>query len=213
MQKTELLVVRHGETNWNAAGRIQGFLDVPLNERGRKQARRLATKLQSQPLDAIYSSDLSRAVQTARPLARRQGKVVQTRADLREWNLGCFENLTIGEARARAEHAYEGYRNMDPDLAIPDGETFRAFYTRCIDGVEDLLRQHAGQRLALFTHGGVVINFLRRAQRMAVEDALRYYIPNAARFSFQCNVGDEVEWLDYSTETPLVPWFGTAAKA
>ena len=212
MPKTEVVVVRHGETNWNASGRIQGFLDIPLNERGRKQARRLTDTFADQTFDVMVSSDLTRTLQTAYPLSRRLGHSIQTRSDMREWNLGCFENHTTAEARTIAGEAYEAYRRMEPDMVIPNGESFRAFFNRCVNGMEDLVRQHPDRRIILFTHGGVVINFIRKVQRVAIEDTLRYWIPNTAHFTFQFEIGDRVEWVDYTTETELVPWFGTAAK-
>jgi probable phosphoglycerate mutase len=201
-----MIVIRHGQTNWNAAGRVQGFLDVPLNERGLAQARAIGRALAHEPIDAIYSSDLDRTRSTAAPLARRKRLPIQTDPRFREWNLGLFENLTIHEARVCSPVGYDAYRNMTVDFVIPEGESLRAFAARCIEGIDDLVRAHPGKRLALFTHGGVVINYLRRAESVAEDEPLRYLIPNVARIDFRFRLEDDrVVWLGYESDLPLKP--------
>src|SRR6185437_6606991 len=97
---TTLLLVRHGETDWNAERRYQGHADVPLNDRGVEQARELAEQLAGERIDAIYSSDLSRAHATAEIVGERLGVPVVTDPDLREIDVGAVEGLTFEESRS-----------------------------------------------------------------------------------------------------------------
>src|SRR3982751_2687844 len=97
---TTLHLVRHGETNWNRDGRIQGWSDVPLSDVGREQARELAADLAERPIGAIYSSDLRRAFETAEPLAQRRGLPIRSSPALRERNFGANEGRTSAEVAA-----------------------------------------------------------------------------------------------------------------
>jgi len=204
MQETTVIAIRHGETNWNASGRVQGFLDVDLNERGLRQARRLAWGMARESLDAIYSSDLRRTLSTASPLARRLKLPIRTEPRLREWNMGVFESLTIAETLTHSREGHEAYRARTPDFVMPGGESLRQFVRRCRTGVEDLVRAHAGGRIVLFTHGGVIQNMLRRVKNMASTDLTVFSIPNTGRFDFTFAIEDgDVVWKAYRTTTPL----------
>ena len=149
---TTLLLVRHGETDWNAEGRLQGHTDRPLNERGRRQARSLAEQLAEQGIAALYSSDLARARQTAEIVAARLGLPVVLQADLREKNWGTWEGLTAAE---RERVAYEG-------------ETTAEHRERTLRAVRRIADSHPGRRLAVVTHGGS----LRRVQAAVLGIAL-----------------------------------------
>src|SRR5689334_18268303 len=100
-QFTRVLAIRHGETDWNVDSRIQGQLDIPLNARGRWQAGRLEAALVDEPIDAVYASDLQRAMQTAAPVAAVAGRPVRAEPGLRERSFGAFEGLTFGEIEER----------------------------------------------------------------------------------------------------------------
>ena len=149
---TTLLLVRHGETDWNAEGRLQGHTDLPLNERGRRQAQSLAEELAGQEIAAVYSSDLARARQTAAVVAARLGLPVAVEADLREKNWGTWEGLTAAE---RERVAYEG-------------ETTAEHRERTLRAVRRIAGRHPGRRVAVVTHGGS----LRRVQAAALGIAL-----------------------------------------
>jgi broad specificity phosphatase PhoE len=142
---TTLLVARHGETDWNREGRWQGWADPPLNDTGRAQARRLAEELRETAFDAVYSSDLRRAFETAEILAAPHGAPVVADAGLREIDVGSWSGLTRSEIEARF-----------PDGKRPDGETHEQHGTRVRAAVVRIAREHLGERILLVTHGGTI---------------------------------------------------------
>jgi broad specificity phosphatase PhoE len=156
---TELLLVRHGETDWNAEGRLQGHTDRPLNEYGRRQAKELAARLAEEHVDAIYASDLSRARETAEIVGERLGLTVVIDPDLREKNWGTWEGLT-GDQRVGVEYA---------------GETVQEHRDRVMGAVRRIVRRHPDQRIVVVTHGGS----LRRIQA-AVQGVADPVIDNCA---------------------------------
>lgn len=141
---TTLLLVRHGETDWNAERRWQGHTDVPLNERGRKQARALAEQIAAEPVDAVYSSDLRRARDTAAAVADRLGLPVTVDPDLREIDVGSREGLTGDEVGDRAW----------------DGEPHAAHGERVLRAIGRIAAAHPTGRVLVVAHGGC----LRRVQ-------------------------------------------------
>ena len=147
--------VRHGETDWNREGRIQGFADVPLSTAGREQARELAASLGERPIGAIYSSDLRRALETAEPLAARLGLPVVATAALRERNFGVNEGRVAAEVAAElgqeAGTAWHG-----PDDRHPDGESLRELYERVAAFLDELLEDPPADEVALVTSGGPI---------------------------------------------------------
>jgi broad specificity phosphatase PhoE len=149
---TTLLLVRHGETDWNAEGRLQGHTDRPLNDFGRRQAAALADRLAGDGIDAVYASDLARARETAEILAERLGLPVVTDPDLRERNWGNWEGLT-GSERDRVEYV---------------GEERDVHGERVIRAVRRIAELHPGERIVVVTHGGS----LRRIQVAAYGMAL-----------------------------------------
>jgi probable phosphoglycerate mutase len=159
---TTLLLVRHGETDWNAEGRLQGHTDRPLNDHGRRQAAALAERLADDDIDAVYASDLARARETAEILAERLGLPVVTDPDLRERNWGNWEGLT-GTERDRVEYV---------------GEDREAHGARVIQAVRRIAAQHPGERIVVVTHGGS----LRRIQA-AVKGVADPVIDNCAVWS------------------------------
>jgi probable phosphoglycerate mutase len=170
---TELLLVRHGETDWNRDRRIQGHTDVPLNETGRRQAEELAQTLARERVDAVYSSDLARAVQTARPVADRLGLEVETMPELRERDFGSWEGLTDLEIADRYP-AHSG--------PWGDGETPDELLARLDVALREIAARHPGGRVVVVSHGGPIRRLLRRSgddvgaiancavSRVAVED-------------------------------------------
>jgi len=140
---TTLLLVRHGETDWNRAGIWQGWADPPLNESGRAQARALAEELRATPFDAVYTSDLRRAKETAEILAAAHGVPVHVDADLREIDVGSWSGLTREDIRRRF-----------PDGERPDGETHEQHAARVLAAVERIARDNRGRRVLVVSHGG-----------------------------------------------------------
>jgi broad specificity phosphatase PhoE len=151
---TTILLARHGETDWNREGRWQGWADPPLNETGREQARVLAEQLRQTPFDAVYSSDLQRAFETAEIVAAPHDVVVVADLGLREIDVGSWSGLT----RAELEERF-------PNGDRPDGETREAHAARVLVAVERIAREHPGERILLVTHGGTM-----RALRSHVSD-------------------------------------------
>jgi broad specificity phosphatase PhoE len=140
---TTILLARHGETDWNRQLRIQGHADQPLNELGREQARELARSLGDVPLSAVYSSDLSRAVETAEIVAREHELPVRIDAGLREIDVGSWEGLTRDEVLERF-----------PDHQRPDGETREVHRERVVAALTRIARAHPGEQVLVVTHGG-----------------------------------------------------------
>lgn len=148
-----LLLVRHGETDANAAGRSQGHRDVPLNERGRVQARALATWLLAEPLVAVYSSDSSRSLDTARAIADPHGLEVAVDPRLRELDQGELDSLTAQEMREQHPDFLRVWRGDDPaDLRIPGGETLRELQQRMVEAVEEIARSHPDASVVTVSH-------------------------------------------------------------
>jgi broad specificity phosphatase PhoE len=141
---TELLLVRHGETDWNAEGKLQGHTDRPLNDCGRRQAKALAGRLAAERIDAVYASDLSRARETAEILGEKLGLAVVVDPDLREKNWGTWEGLTSDE-RLHIEF---------------EGETSEAHRDRTLSAVQRIVERHPEGRIVVVTHGAS----LRRLQ-------------------------------------------------
>jgi len=166
---TTLLLVRHGETDWNADGRLQGQTDRPLSDFGRRQARRLADELADEELEAIYSSDLTRARETAEIVGLRLGLPVVLDPDLREKDWGTWEGLT-GVERDRVEFL---------------GESTEAHQQRILGGLRRIAERHPGKgRVLVVTHGGSI----RRVQTAALGMALAV-VENCGRWLCACENG------------------------
>jgi broad specificity phosphatase PhoE len=147
-----LLLVRHGETDWNASGRLQGHTDQPLNDYGRRQAAKLAAQLETGDVAAIYASDLSRAKETAEILGARLGLPVVLDPDLRERNWGSWEGLTPTER----------------DAVTFEGEAPEQHRDRMLQAVHRIAERHPGERVVVVTHGGS----MRRIQAAVMGIAL-----------------------------------------
>ena len=142
---TTILLARHGETDWNLNGIWQGWADPPLNDAGRAQARRLAEQLRETPFDAVYSSDLQRAHETAELVAQPHGVPVITDSGLREIDIGSWSGLTRAEIDERF-----------PGGLRPDGETRDQHAARVLEAVERIARANPKRRILLVTHGGTM---------------------------------------------------------
>jgi broad specificity phosphatase PhoE len=150
---TTLLLARHGETDWNRDGRWQGQSDTPLNELGREQARELAESLDG--IDAVYSSDLARARETAEIVAARLGLEIKVDERLRERSFGAWEGLTMEEIERRYEQAHGRWRAGEGHGA-DDAETFDAFAARVHSFLEEVLRRHPDETVLVVGHGGSI---------------------------------------------------------
>ncbi len=176
---TRLCLIRHGETAWNAERRIQGQLDIPLSGVGIGQARALAGSLANRRFDAAYSSDLARAWQTGAIAAQQLGLKLHPRPALRERHYGVFQGLTYDEAAARYPVAYRRLSARETDYVLPgNGESLSDFSARVLRCIEDMLSEHAGGTLLVFTHGGVLDVLYRRATGKTLAAPRDFDIPN-----------------------------------
>jgi probable phosphoglycerate mutase len=177
---TKIILIRHGETNWNAEGRIQGHLPVPLNRRGLAQAAAVADRMKNVTVDAVYSSDLLRAHQTAEAIARLDGHEIHDDARLREWDLGMLSGLLRTEAERDHPQAARIYREYLVEAPIPGGESIRQRFERVTEAVEEIAGRHDGQRVLIVTHGGPLGDCYRRAVGKGVEERMKIDLLNAS---------------------------------
>jgi len=187
---THFVVIRHGQTEWNLASRIQGHLDSALTEAGRAQARALARRLAAEPaFELLVSSDLGRALATARAVARATGLEPVLDARFRERSFGVGEGLGYAEIDRRYPDSFRPEREIDPDFAIPGGESRRAFHERVANAFESLARERPEARIVVVSHGGVLGALYRHIHRVPVNRVHRVAITNASYNAFTCADG------------------------
>ena len=153
---TEIIIIRHGETEWNKTGRFQGHSDVPLSAEGRTQAAALGKNLAVDHVDMIYASDLTRAMETAAPLAQRFGLEVISDPQLRELNFGAWEGRNFNDVNAENPNAMKNFYT-DPEQAdIPESEPFPEFQRRIAGRVREIVAQKRGKRIVIVSHGASI---------------------------------------------------------
>lgn len=185
-QATRVLAIRHGETAWNVDTRIQGKLDIGLNDNGRKQAERLGAALAKsqaqEPLNvisAIYSSDLWRAYDTALSISQATGVPVVTDEGLRERGFGVFEGKTFDEIAQLWPDQSLRWRQRDPHFCPEGGESLTQFTERILKASEALAAAHPGQQIALVAHGGVMDVLYRAATGQGIQAPRTWSLGNA----------------------------------
>lgn len=180
MQVTRILAVRHGETAWNRDTRIQGHTDIDLNPHGRWQAGRLAQALREESIAGFYSSDLSRALETAQAVARLHGAAVETHTGLRERSFGHFEGRTWTELETQHPGETAAWRQRVPDFAPPGGESLLQLQARVVTTVTALARRHPGEQVLIVAHGGVLDILYRAATRLDLQAPRSWTMTNTA---------------------------------
>ena len=180
IEPTRIIAIRHGETSWNVDARIQGRLDIPLNDTGRQQAARVARALADDPITAIYASDLARAWETAQFLGRARGLDVTPEPGLRERGFGEFEGRTFHEIAAVLPDEAQRWRQRDPDFAPPGGESLLTLNQRVVEAAARLAAAHPGELIALVGHGGVMDVLYRAATRVHIQAPRTWALGNAA---------------------------------
>lgn len=180
MHATRIIAIRHGETAWNVDTRIQGQLDIPLNDTGRWQAHRLALALAGEPIAAVYSSDLLRAWDTALSVADAVGQPVVTDEGLRERGFGEFQGRTYAEIEALWPEEALRWRKRDPDFAPPGGESLVALRERVTRTAHALAARHAGEQIVMVGHGGVMDVLYRVATGQDIQAPRTWALGNAA---------------------------------
>ena len=180
MQATRIIAIRHGETAWNVDTRIQGHLDIPLNDMGLWQARQVARALAGEPLSAIYASDLQRAHTTARAIAEATGAPLVPEPALRERSFGELEGRTFAEIEAELPEQARRWRQRDPHFAPEGGETLVQLRERIAATTHRLAAQHTGGLVVLVAHGGVLDVLYRLATGQELQAPRTWQLTNAA---------------------------------
>jgi len=172
-----LLLIRHGQTNWNLEQRFQGQSDIPLNETGRKQAQALAEQLAAEPFDAVYSSDLQRATETA-DIIRKSG--FQPDARLREVNFGDWEGLTYDEIKSKHPDTLAAWESDIFKNAPPHGETLEGLAIRVQSMLDELREKHDDQTVLIVAHGGVLQTLICLALKLPPTMYWQFHLSTAS---------------------------------
>ncbi len=181
MEPTRIIAVRHGETAWNVDSRVQGHLDIALNDKGRWQARQTAQTLAGEDIAAVYSSDLLRAWDTALSIADSLGLSVTTDEGLRERHFGDFEGKTFDEVAALWPDAAQRWRTRESDFApLGGGESLVVVQMRIVATVSALAAVHTGQQIVVVTHGGALDALYRAATGQSLQAPRTWELGNAA---------------------------------
>ncbi len=176
---TRLCIIRHGETEWNAERRIQGQLDIGLNETGGQQADAAGRWLRPAGITALYASDLKRAWHTAQAIGRHLALVPQPAPELRERRYGIFEGLTYVEAAARFPEGYAAFEGRNADYDFAEGESLKTMFARVTGKLQALVAAHKGETIAVVVHGGVLDIINRFVRGNPLEMPRDFLIPNA----------------------------------
>ena len=183
---TRVVLIRHGETDWNRDRRIQGQTDTPLSSLGRQQALAIGQRLKRERFTAIYASDLQRAWDTAQAIGQaalaERPDAVQPVADrrLREMDFGEWEGKTSAEIAASHPEAHARSKHRDADFRIPGGESFRDLYERTVAAVTSLVDAHPGGALCVVAHGGILDMMYRHTHAIALDQPRVFSLYNAA---------------------------------
>lgn len=206
---TDLLLIRHGETDWNKELRFQGQVDVPLNAVGLAQAQRLQARVHQSLADwgrraqmpsRVISSDLLRARQTAEPVAQTLGCDFSLEEGLREQCFGSFEGLRVPEIKLQHPEAWQRWLDFDADYAVTGAESTQVFHDRVVSALTRLALQYPGEHLVVVTHGGVLDMVWRHAQSLSLHGPRVCEIPNAG--------WNQVAWRD--TALHIRTWADTS---
>ena len=176
---TRLCLVRHGETEWNAARRIQGQIDIGLNDAGRRQAAAAGRWLVKAGIVAIYSSDLQRAWCTAQAIGTALGLAPVAMPTLRERRYGVFEGLTYDQAEREHPAGYAAFVGRNADYDFENGESLKAMFARVTTALQEIAARHAGGNVVIVVHGGVLDIINRFVRGNSLETPRDFLIPNA----------------------------------
>jgi probable phosphoglycerate mutase len=180
MEATRIIAVRHGETDWNVDTRIQGHIDIPLNATGVWQAQQLARALASEPISAIYTSDLQRAHATAQAVAHATGAPLHSLQGLRERSFGELQGRTFAQIETELPEQALRWRKRDPHFAPLGGESLVALHERIAHTTSTIAQQHMGELVLLVAHGGVLDAMYRLATGQAIQAPRTWQLNNTA---------------------------------
>ncbi len=155
-----IILVRHGETEWNKDGRYQGHCDVALSDLGREQARSVAERLSREPIAAVYASDLARAYETAQAIAARHGLPVEPVRGLREIDFGHWEGQRKAEIAAAQAELFAAWQENPLATRLPGGESVPEVQTRALAAVAAIAARHPAETAVVVAHGGAICALL-----------------------------------------------------
>ncbi len=191
MKKTEIILIRHGETEWNSQKRMQGHSNSDLSSVGQAQIQALGQWMKNVPFDLIYSSDSPRAKQTAESITQFSGHDLQFDQRLREKNLGVFEGLTSEEARERHPEVFHLFKTAGSKYVIDEGESTQQLQDRALEIVNEIRIKHPEERVLLVTHGGFIRVVMKHSLGLSLETPTRFLIRNTGVFRLEW----EDKWL------------------
>ena len=182
MKKTEIILIRHGETVWNSQQRMQGHSNSDLSSVGQAQIQALGQWMKNVPFDLIYSSDSLRAKQTAEAITQFSGHELQFDQRLREKNLGVFEGLTSEEARERHPEVFRLFKTAGSKYVIDEGESTQQLQDRALEIVDEIRIKHPEEHVLLVTHGGFIRVVMKHSLGLSLETPTRFLIRNTGVF-------------------------------
>ena len=182
MKETEIILIRHGETEWNSQQRMQGHSNSDLSSVGQAQIQALGQWMKNVPFDHIYSSDSLRAKQTAEAITQFSGHELKFDLRLREKNLGVFEGLTSEEARERHPEVFRLFKTAGSKYVIDEGESTQQLQDRALEIVEEIRIKHPEERVLLVTHGGFIRVVMKHSLGLSLETPTRFLIRNTGVF-------------------------------
>jgi len=191
MKKTEIILIRHGETEWNSQQRMQGHSNSDLSSVGQAQIQALGQWMKNVPFDLIYSSDSPRAKQTAESITQFSGHELQFDQRLREKNLGVFEGLTSEEARERHPEVFRLFKTAGSTYVIDKGESTQQLQDRALEIVNEIRIKHPEERVLLVTHGGFIRVVMKHSLGLSLETPTCFLIRNSGVFRLEW----EDKWL------------------
>ncbi|MGE5655477.1 MAG: histidine phosphatase family protein [Actinomycetota bacterium] len=181
----KLVIVRHGETEWNVESKVMGQLDSPLTPKGIQQAYAIADRLRRLSFTTFYSSDLGRAVQTAKIIAEVCGKKVIFDSELREWNMGIFQGLTVSEMHEKFPQQRQDYERIGDEYVIPEGESLRQCRDRGCRVLNAIAERHLDETVVVVTHGCVLMGFFEMVLGLPPGNSWRFKLYNANLCTFE----------------------------
>jgi len=206
-----LILVRHGETEWNRAGRCQGIADIELNENGRKQVGELAESLKDHNISAIYSSDLKRAIETAWAIAEHHGLTINIDPDLREMNQGELEGLSFPKIREDYSHILKNWRESPETLRIPGGESLKELEDRALKVFNKVHKRHPGQTVVVVSHNLTITTMLCKITGVGLKGFLNFNLQAACKNVIKYSDGvfevDVINDVSHLTPIDTVPKF------
>ena len=182
MKETEIILIRHGETEWNSQQRMQGHSNSDLSSVGQAQIQALGQWMKIVPFDHIYSSDSLRAKQTAEAITQFSGHELKIDLRLREKNLGVFEGLTSEEARERHPEVFRLFKTAGSTYVIDEGESTQQLQDRALEIVNEIRIKHPEERVLLVTHGGFIRVVMKHSLGLSLETPTRFLIRNTGVF-------------------------------